>query len=158
MLSGNLGPSIFVLRGGMQGIKKVGYLKNLRTTMTKATFTPELWVPTGPWSKFDAMRRSLNGRYPWTSDAKQLIQTALWKLWQEGHDPAAVLEQSVMMGWRGVFPLRTNGQKANGDGWTIGAPAGGRYCRKCGRTELWHKSSYRKREPEPGDDGHAFEA
>ena len=69
-------------------------------------FQIESWVPADAWEAFDEMRRKVANRFPWTDRAKVLIQTDLWNLLQAGEDLKQVLEQSVKLGWRGVFPVR----------------------------------------------------
>jgi hypothetical protein len=48
-------------------------------------------------------RRSQKG---WTDKAADLSIRELGKLHADGHDPTAVIEQSIANGWRGVFPIR----------------------------------------------------
>jgi len=63
-------------------------------------FTPPEWVPADAWSRFVASRAL---KHPLTNTAAALIVGELSKFKAAGHDPAAVLDQSVMNGWRGVF-------------------------------------------------------
>lgn len=57
-------------------------------------------------------------KHPMTDRAEELIVGKLEKIFNDhGHAPAAVIDQSILHGWRGVFPLkgddddrRTNGQ------------------------------------------------
>ena len=70
-----------------------------------AAYSPPPWVPAEAWAGFDAMRR--RGRHPLTVRAASLIVLELQKLQAQGHDPAAVLDQSTRNGWRDVFPIRT---------------------------------------------------
>lgn len=63
-------------------------------------FTPPEWVPADAWARFVASRAL---KHPLTSTAAALIVSELSKFKAAGHDPAAVLDQSVMNGWRGVF-------------------------------------------------------
>jgi hypothetical protein len=65
------------------------------------------WVPQPAWNDFLEMRKSL--RATPTEKAKALLVRQLEKLKAEGHDPQAVLEQSVERGWKGLFEL--SGQK-----------------------------------------------
>lgn len=62
------------------------------------------WIPEDAWQGFVDMRKK--AKAPLTERAKTLTITALDKLRAEGHDPAAVLNQSTMNGWKGVFPLK----------------------------------------------------
>lgn len=61
-------------------------------------------VPKSVMADFRAHRRKI--KKPMTERAEQLILTKLEKLLAEGHDPAAVVEQSIENGWAGVFPIR----------------------------------------------------
>lgn len=74
-------------------------------TPTAAAYVPPAWVPAEAWAGFDAMRR--RERHPLTVRAASLIVLELQKLQAQGHDPAAVLDQSTRNGWRDVFPIRT---------------------------------------------------
>lgn len=68
--------------------------------------TPD-WVPKEAWAGFEASRRKL--RHPMTIRAASLVCMELDRLRAQGHDPAAVLDQSTRNGWRDVFPLRDSG-------------------------------------------------
>lgn len=77
-------------------------------TKTRATANAvalPAWVPQDAWSAFVEMRIRI--RAPLTDPAKTLALAKLGKLRDQGHDPRAVLELSVMNGWRGLFPLKT---------------------------------------------------
>lgn len=55
-------------------------------------------------------------KHPMTKRAEELIVGKLEKIWTEhGHDPAAVIDQSIVEGWRGVFPLK-DGDDGRGQG------------------------------------------
>lgn len=60
------------------------------------------WLPNEAWQAFGEMRAKI--RAPLTDKAKTLALAELGKLRDQGHDPRAVLEQSVLRGWRGLFP------------------------------------------------------
>mgnify|MGYP000184471998 CR=1 FL=1 len=64
-------------------------------------------ISTDCWEAFIEMRRRI--RAPLTPYAEKLICRELAKLKSAGQDPQACLEQSVMLGWRGVFPVRDLG-------------------------------------------------
>jgi hypothetical protein len=71
------------------------------------------------WRQFEAMRRAKGSRAPFTSAAADLMIRELFKLRSQGQDVAAVLNQSVLNGWSGVFPIKSprapmqrNGQPA----------------------------------------------
>lgn len=67
------------------------------------------------WSAFAEHRVKLKA--PLTARASTMIRNELIRLHEQGHDPNAVLRQSVMRGWKGVFPL--SGESGNGkqSGW-----------------------------------------
>jgi hypothetical protein len=59
------------------------------------------------WEAFKEMRKKI--RAPLTYYAETLIARELVKLKASGQDPQACLDQSIMNGWRDVFPLRDKG-------------------------------------------------
>jgi hypothetical protein len=63
------------------------------------------WMPIASWEAFIEMRKKIP-RAPLTARARQMVIKELDKLRLAGNDPAAVLDQSTMNGWRGVFPLK----------------------------------------------------
>lgn len=63
------------------------------------------WVPADAWDAFLETRVKI--RAPMTDRAKTLAISELRKLRDQGHDPRAVLEQSVLRGWRGLFAPKT---------------------------------------------------
>lgn len=71
-----------------------------------ALVLPE-WVPLKSWDAFVEMRKK--GRWPLTDAACEATVADLDKLRKAGHDPGAVLMQSVQRCWRGVFELKGNG-------------------------------------------------
>ena len=64
------------------------------------------WMPASEWADFVEMRRK--NRNALTDRAKRLAVNELDKLRAAGHDPAAVINQSVLNAWKGFFPLRRN--------------------------------------------------
>lgn len=74
------------------------------------------WIRTESWDGFVAMRKSI--KKPLTPHAVELMICSLEKMRADGEDVNAVLEQSIMNSWQGVFPLKTpqrtsfSGQKA----------------------------------------------
>lgn len=56
------------------------------------------------WPDFEEHRKKL--KKPMTDRARSLIVAKLDSLEKQGHDPIAVLEQSIRQGWQDVFPLR----------------------------------------------------
>lgn len=92
--------------------KEIKKEKELRTKATPPAVSelPE-WVPAESWNSFSEMRKRI--RAPLTADAVKFTVRSLDKLRKQGHDPAAVLEQSVERAWRGVFEIK---QERNGNG------------------------------------------
>ncbi|MHC5536682.1 hypothetical protein ACYOEI_00225 [Singulisphaera rosea] len=62
------------------------------------------WLPGEEWAAFKQMRQKL--RSPLTQAAEKLAIRDLDSLRQLGHDPKAVLEQSILRSWRGLFALK----------------------------------------------------
>ena len=61
------------------------------------------WLDLGAWEQWERYRRSRKG---WTVDAKALALRKLAELRAAGHEPRAVIEQSILQGWSGLFPVR----------------------------------------------------
>lgn len=68
------------------------------------------WIPVDAWVAFCEMRKAMGAKGKLTERAAKLIVNELEKLAAQGHDPRAVLEQSVINNWRGVFPVK-NGNR-----------------------------------------------
>lgn len=68
------------------------------------------WIPLPAWEGFLEMRKE-NGKSP-TPRAIELLITKLEKLRSNGHDPGAVLDQSTLNNWTGIFELK---DQANGN-------------------------------------------
>lgn len=64
--------------------------------------TPE-WVPAEAWQGYLDMRKKI--RKPMTDRAVQLAIGTLEKLRDQGQDVGAVLDQSTMNSWQGLFPI-----------------------------------------------------
>lgn len=60
------------------------------------------WMPP-EWMDFDEMRRAKNGK-AWTRRAQEMAIRELGKLRAAGHDPTAVLCQSIIAGYPGLYP------------------------------------------------------
>lgn len=71
------------------------------------------WVPPDSWAAFADMRQRM--RAPLTPHARKLILRRLERLRSEGFEPAAVLDQSVERGWRGVFGISQEGGRSGTD-------------------------------------------
>jgi hypothetical protein len=87
--------------------KKIRAVETVKTSLE----LPD-WIPEDAWNGFVAMRKKIKA--PLTDDAVRLAIGTLEKLMQEGHRPRAVLEQSTLNSWRGLFELKT-GQRSGND-------------------------------------------
>lgn len=74
-------------------------------------FVPPEWVDAEAWTRFLEFRKK---KGPFTEWAKHLIVVELDKLRKQGHDPTAVLNQSIVKGWTDVYPLKDKGGNGNG--------------------------------------------
>lgn len=72
----------------------------------QARLLPEFpeWLPVVSWNAFVDSRKKLKSEM--TPEAAKRLVTELGKLRTRGNDPEAVLNESIMRGWRGVFPLK----------------------------------------------------
>ena len=68
------------------------------------------WIDPESWGAFCDMRKRIKA--PLTPSAEKLIVRELVKLKAAGHDPQACIDQSIMLGWRDVFPVRDKGIKS----------------------------------------------
>jgi hypothetical protein len=64
------------------------------------------WLPLEPWQAYQDMRKSI--KRPLTTHGLRLALNTLSKLQDEGHDPAAVLNQSTFNNWKGLFAVKEN--------------------------------------------------
>jgi len=67
------------------------------------------WIPLDAWEGYTAMRKKI--KKPMTERAESLAIGILHKLMEEGQDVGAVLDQSTMNSWQGIFPLRDERRK-----------------------------------------------
>ena len=65
-----------------------------------------VWLDEKTWSDFIKFRVSIKEKM--SEKAEKLILNKLSKLRDDGNDPKEVLEESIMNGWKGVFPLKKN--------------------------------------------------
>ena len=65
------------------------------------------WISSESWEAFRLMRKQIKA--PLTPYAEKLIMMELVKLKAAGHDPQACLDQSIMLGWRDVWPPKEKG-------------------------------------------------
>lgn len=78
-----------------------------RREEVKTSALPD-WVPVDAWKAFLEMRTKI--RKAPTDRAVELAVAKLGRLRDDGHDPKAVLEQSVMNSWQDLFPPRAGSQ------------------------------------------------
>lgn len=81
-----------------------------RSKPEAGAFAPPNWVPAAAWNGYCEMRS--RGKQPFTHRAKALAVRTLETLKADGHDPEAVLDQSVLRGYTGLFPIKANGAGA----------------------------------------------
>lgn len=67
------------------------------------------WLPAETWEDFTSHRKSL--RKPLTPRAADLLIKKLHEMRQQGNNPVGVVEQSIMNGWVGVFPLNGDSKR-----------------------------------------------
>lgn len=63
------------------------------------------WIPADAWAGYVEMRVSIKKPLK-TERAINLAINTLERLQAEGNDPGAVLDQSTMNGWQGLFAVR----------------------------------------------------
>lgn len=68
---------------------------------------PPDWLPATAWAEWRKFRGA-----KFTQAAERLSLRTLGRLRDSGHDPTAVIEQSIERGWTGLFELRQNGPPA----------------------------------------------
>jgi hypothetical protein len=86
--------------------------RETETERKKKVVIPD-WIPEEAWDNWISFRKAKGGI---TEHAKNLCISNLEKLRQQGHDPVAVINQSIMQGWAGLFPLRPDDQTASDGG------------------------------------------
>lgn len=62
------------------------------------------WMPIPQWEAYLEMRQRI--RKPATAYAQRMAIAKLSELRDQGQNPAAVLGQSIMNSWQGIFPLK----------------------------------------------------
>jgi hypothetical protein len=77
------------------------------------------WLPTDAWTEWIRYRKS--GKTKFTEKAEQLCIKELGLLREQGNDPVAVIEQSIMNGWKGLFPI--HGRSRDGPSVRNGFPS-----------------------------------
>lgn len=67
------------------------------------------WVDLNVWCDFTTYRKQI--KKPMTLRAKELLISKLEGMKENGDNPNEVLEQSIMNGWQGIFPLKKDARK-----------------------------------------------
>lgn len=70
----------------------------------KAKTVLPAWLPLDAWADFVEHRDELEK--PMSNKAEELLISKLNKLRDAGHDPRAVIEQSIMNNWQGFFEIK----------------------------------------------------
>lgn len=78
-----------------------GQEKKDKPSSPRAASPPD-WLPAAAWDDWCRYRRGKT----WTPKAQELSLRELGRLREAGNDPAAVIEQSIANGWRGLFPIK----------------------------------------------------
>ena len=73
--------------------------------MSKQEAIPD-WIPAAAWAGYVEMRATTLKKPLKTARAINLAINTLERLRAEGNDPGAVLDQSTMSGWQGLFAVR----------------------------------------------------
>lgn len=89
------------------GIQNEGSFCQSKSKPEPAPDIPE-WVSRETWDEYLKIRASM--KTPNTARALSMILKRLSEFREHGHDPNAVLENSIMNGWKGVFEPKTNGK------------------------------------------------
>lgn len=79
------------------------------------------WIDREAWEGFAAMRKSI--KKPMTQRTMDLAVKALAKLAEMGHAPAAVLNQSTLHSWVGLFEVKNATGQSNTRGNSAGKPS-----------------------------------
>ena len=79
--------------------------KKVKSTAKPEKFELPGWLDAETWAMWDQFRKTKSAR-GWTPQAKALSLKSLEKLKEEGHQPTAVIEQSIERGWTGLFEVK----------------------------------------------------
>jgi hypothetical protein len=64
------------------------------------------WIPEDAWAGYAEMRKKI--KKPMTERAIRLVINSLQRMKDAGQDVGAVLDQSTMNSWQGVFEVRVD--------------------------------------------------
>lgn len=81
--------------------------KPIKTKAATPSALPD-WLPVDCWLAFVAMRKAI--KKPLTPDAVPIAIRKLDKLRVTGNDPRAILDQSTLNSWQGLFEVKADGQ------------------------------------------------
>jgi hypothetical protein len=103
----NMVPPLFDERrqkGGTKGAREqLPNKEDLGTIKPKPLNIPD-WLPVQAWTEYEVMRAKI--KKPMTERSMELAIAKLDSLRRQGHDPTAVLEQSIFNSWQGLFPVK----------------------------------------------------
>ena len=91
-----------IKRQASDNIQEVKELKNIKKT-TKSIVFP-VWLDQKLWADFKEMRKIIKA--PMTTRAEELAFKRIEKLNSNGTDPNKIIEQSLINGWKGFFPIK----------------------------------------------------
>lgn len=84
-------------------------IKSNKKAAPAAPVLPD-WLPRDSWDEWVEYRASIKAAL--TPKAAQLSIKKLAKLYAEGHDPVAVIDQSIFSGkWTDLYPIKADGQQ-----------------------------------------------
>jgi hypothetical protein len=69
------------------------------------------WLEPSVWQSFREFRRDT--KHPLTPAAEELAIKRLRTLMEQGNDPTEVINQSIVSGWRGLFPVKSDRTQQN---------------------------------------------
>lgn len=78
--------------------------ESIKKVLNKDIYILPEWLDKDTWNAYLEMRK--NGKKPPTDYALKLIIAKLEKLKATGDDPNEILNQSIISGWSGVYPLK----------------------------------------------------
>jgi uncharacterized protein YdaU (DUF1376 family) len=85
---------------------------HIELVLSKPAFSLPVWIPEKAWVAYEEMRKAIKKPLANTK-ARELAVAKLQKLMDSGHNPEAVLYQSIFNSWQGLFPIREDGNGAN---------------------------------------------
>jgi hypothetical protein len=87
--------------------------KNVKNVKNKEIIELPDWLDFKVWSEYKKYRQ--NGKSKFTPYAQTLAIKKLEKLKAGGDDPTEVIKQSILMGWSGLFPIKKEYKKEQGN-------------------------------------------